>query len=256
MADNQSPLNGAEPTLHNVGLEAVGLSKTIRRRKIISDVSFSVQRGEAVALLGPNGAGKTTSFYAVAGLQKADHGTVMIDGRDVSDWPVYRRARVGLGYLPQETSVFRGLTVSENIRAILEVVESKNSRIKERLAELLKEFGLEHIKDSPATALSGGERRRVEIARAMASNPMYILLDEPFAGVDPISVADIRALVVNLKMRNIGVLITDHNVRETLSMVDRAYILHQGKVLTSGTPEEIVANDNVRKVYLGDDFKL
>ena len=238
------------------GLEASGLTKTIRRRRIIQDVSFSVKRGEAVAILGPNGAGKTTSFYAVAGLQKADIGTVMIDGRDVSDWPVYRRARAGLGYLPQETSVFRGLTVSENIRAILEVVESKRARVKERLAELLKEFGLEHIKDSPATALSGGERRRVEIARAMASNPVYILLDEPFAGVDPISVGDIRELVINLKSRNIGVLITDHNVRETLSMVDRAYILHQGKVLTSGTPDEIVANDNVRKVYLGDDFKL
>ena len=255
MPENKSHLNGANPA-EDAGLEAVGLSKTIRRRKIIQDVSFSVKRGEAVALLGPNGAGKTTSFYAVAGLQKADIGTVLIDGRDVSDWPVYRRARAGLGYLPQETSVFRGLTVSENIRAILEVVESKRARVKERLAQLLKEFGLEHIKDSPATALSGGERRRVEIARAMASNPVYILLDEPFAGVDPISVGDIRQLVISLKERNIGVLITDHNVRETLSMVDRAYILHQGKVLTSGTPDEIVANDNVRKVYLGDDFKL
>ena len=248
--------NSAPNSTSTEGLEASGLTKTIRRRRIIQDVSFSVKRGEAVAILGPNGAGKTTSFYAVAGLQKADIGTVMIDGRDVSDWPVYRRARAGLGYLPQETSVFRGLTVSENIRAILEVVESKRARVKERLAELLKEFGLEHIKDSPATALSGGERRRVEIARAMASNPVYILLDEPFAGVDPISVGDIRELVINLKSRNIGVLITDHNVRETLSMVDRAYILHQGKVLTSGTPDEIVANDNVRKVYLGDDFKL
>jgi len=254
MADTPNQ-NAAQSPTHK-GLEAIGLSKTIRRRKIIQDVSFSVQRGEAVALLGPNGAGKTTSFYAVAGLQKADHGTVMIDGRDVSDWPVYRRARAGLGYLPQETSVFRGLTVSENIRAILEVVENKNARIKERLADLLKEFGLEHIKDSPATALSGGERRRVEIARAMASSPVYILLDEPFAGVDPISVGDIRELVINLKSRNIGVLITDHNVRETLSMVDRAYILHQGKVLTNGTPDQIVADENVRKVYLGDDFRL
>lgn len=254
MADTPAQNTAQAPT--HKGLEAVGLSKTIRRKKIIQDVSFSVQRGEAVALLGPNGAGKTTSFYAVAGLQKADQGTVLIDGRDVSDWPVYRRARAGLGYLPQETSVFRGLTVSENIRAILEVVENKNARIKERLAELLKEFGLEHIKDSPATALSGGERRRVEIARAMASNPVYILLDEPFAGVDPISVGDIRQLVINLKSRNIGVLITDHNVRETLSMVDRAYILHQGKVLTNGTPAEIVADENVRKVYLGDDFRL
>ena len=255
MSDNKSQMNGSAPA-ETAGLEASGLTKTIRRRKIIQDVSFSVKRGEAVAILGPNGAGKTTSFYAVAGLQKADIGTVKIDGRDVSDWPVYRRARAGLGYLPQETSVFRGLTVSENIRAILEVVESKRARVKERLAQLLKEFGLEHIKDSPATALSGGERRRVEIARAMASNPVYILLDEPFAGVDPISVGDIRELVINLKERNIGVLITDHNVRETLSMVDRAYILHQGKVLTSGTPDEIVSNDNVRKVYLGDDFKL
>ncbi len=238
------------------GLQAINLSKTIRRRKIISDVSFQVRRGEAVAILGPNGAGKTTSFYAVAGLQKADTGSVLIDGKDITDWPVYLRARAGIGYLPQEASIFRGLSVSENIRAILEIVERKEARVKERLDQLLTEFGLHHIAASPATALSGGERRRVEIARAMASNPTYILLDEPFAGVDPIAVGDIRQLVIGLKERDIGVLITDHNVRETLSIVDRAYILHQGEVITNGTPNDIVANQKVKEVYLGEGFTL
>ena len=238
------------------GLRALGLSKQIRSHTIIDNVSFDVMRGEAVALLGPNGAGKTTSFYAVAGLQKATSGKVFIDGRDVSEWPVYKRARVGLGYLPQEASVFRGLTVSQNIRAILEVVEKDKKTIASRLAQLLEEFGITRLADAPATALSGGERRRVEIARAMAANPAYILLDEPFAGVDPIAVADISQLVFGLKERGLGVLITDHNVRETLTLVDRAYILHEGRVIASGTPQEIVANPKVREVYLGSDFKF
>lgn len=245
-----------EESASTEGLRAVAVSKKIRGNTIIADVTLQVMRGEAVALLGPNGAGKTTSFYAVAGLQKATTGSVFIDGKDVSDWPVYKRARVGLGYLPQEASVFRGLTVSQNIRAILEVVEKNKKDVEKRLEGLLGEFGLKRIENSPATALSGGERRRVEIARAMASNPTYILLDEPFAGVDPIAVADIRQLVFGLKERGLGVLITDHNVRETLTLVDRAYILHEGRVIASGTPAEIVANPRVREVYLGADFKL
>lgn len=238
------------------GLQAVGLSKKIRSHTIIQNVSLQVKRGEAVALLGPNGAGKTTSFYAVAGLQKATSGKVFIDGKDVSDWPVYKRARVGLGYLPQEASIFRGLTVSQNIKAILEAVKKDKKTVQERLETLLAEFGLKRIENSLATALSGGERRRVEIARAMAADPTFILLDEPFAGVDPIAVADIRQLVFGLKERGLGVLITDHNVRETLTLVDRAYILHEGRVIASGAPDEIVANTKVREVYLGDDFKL
>ena len=252
----RDPSEGLRLVAKNSGLSVEQIGKGYRNRPVLRNVSLTVGRGEAVGLLGPNGAGKTTCFYIITGLTTPDYGKIFLDGHNITSLPMYRRTRLGVGYLPQETSIFRGLTVENNIRAILEVVESKRARVKERLAQLLKEFGLEHIKDSPATALSGGERRRVEIARAMASNPVYILLDEPFAGVDPISVGDIRELVINLKERNIGVLITDHNVRETLSMVDRAYILHQGKVLTSGTPDEIVSNDNVRKVYLGDDFKL
>lgn len=245
-----------EEQTHQEGLHAVSVSKKIRGTTIIENVSLQVHRGEAVALLGPNGAGKTTSFYAVAGLQKASSGKVYIDGTDVSEWPVYKRARVGLGYLPQEASVFRGLTVSQNIYAILEVVEKNKKAAAEKLEKLLQEFGLKRIENSPATALSGGERRRVEIARAMASNPTYILLDEPFAGVDPIAVADIRQLVFGLKERGLGVLITDHNVRETLTLVDRAYILHEGRVIADGTPDDIVANQKVREVYLGANFKL
>lgn len=238
------------------GLRATGLYKTIRKRSILQDVSVEVQRGEVVALLGPNGAGKTTTFYAVAGLQMADQGRITLDGEDVSNWPVYRRARHGLGYLPQEASVFRGLSVEENIRAVLEVVGTKPGDIRKELQKLLDEFGLGRIRGTPAIALSGGERRRVEIARAMAARPSYILLDEPFAGVDPIAVSDIRTLVSGLKSRNIGVLITDHNVRETLSLVDRAYILHEGRVIMQGTPEEIVGNTRVREVYLGENFSL
>lgn len=254
MQDPLSPMAALTPP--DEGLCALAISKRIRRRNIIKDVSLQVMRGEAVGLLGPNGAGKTTSFYTVAGLQKATSGHVFLDGEDVSDWPVYKRARAGLGYLPQEASVFRGLTVAQNIRAILEVVEKHKKDVHARLEQLLTEFGLKRVEHSPATALSGGERRRVEIARAMAAKPDYILLDEPFAGVDPIAVADIRSLVFGLKKRGLGVLITDHNVRETLSLVDRAYILHEGQVIAAGTPAEIVADARVRKVYLGEDFTL
>lgn len=238
------------------GLRVSGVRKKIRNRSILQDVSFELQRGEVVALLGPNGAGKTTSFYAVCGLVKTDDGRVTVDGVDVSQWPVYRRARAGIGYLPQEASVFRGLTVEQNIRGVLEVCESDAETVATRLDQLLAEFGLTRLRESPATALSGGERRRVEIARAIAAKPSYILLDEPFAGVDPIAIHDIRTLVTELKNRGIGVLITDHNVRETLKIVDRAYILHEGRVIMQGTPEEIVGNADVRRVYLGEDFKL
>jgi len=238
------------------GLRVSNLQKAFRRRVVLQDVSMELRRGEIVALLGPNGAGKTTCFYSVVGLQQADKGQVLLDGEDVTLWPVYRRARLGLGYLPQESSIFRGLSVEENIRSVLEVVEKTESLINERLQQLLDEFGLTRLRGAPALALSGGERRRVEIARAMAANPAYMMLDEPFAGVDPIAIADIRKLVHGLKERGIGVLITDHNVRETLSLVDRAYIIYEGRVIMQGTPEEIVANDEVRRVYLGEDFKL
>ncbi len=238
------------------GLQATNLCKTVGNKVLLKDISISIHRGEVVALLGPNGAGKTTSFHTITGLIEASTGSVSIEGKDVTHWPVYRRARAGLGYLPQESSIFRGLTVEENIRAILEVVEEDKTAIQERLTTLLNDFGLMRIKGSPAPALSGGERRRVEIARALASRPTYILLDEPFAGVDPIVVGDIRNLVADLKNRGIGVLITDHNVRETLAIVDRAYIIHEGRIIMEGTPEEIVANKQVRKVYLGDDFSL
>ncbi|MBI1364217.1 MAG: LPS export ABC transporter ATP-binding protein [Proteobacteria bacterium] len=238
------------------GLRVKNLQKSFRRRVVLQDVSMELQRGEVVALLGPNGAGKTTCFYAVAGLQQPDKGEVTIDGQDVTQWPVYRRARLGLGYLPQESSIFRGLSVEENIRAVLEVTEKSEAVIHERLQQLLDEFGLTRLRGAPALALSGGERRRVEIARAMAASPAYMMLDEPFAGVDPIAIADIRRLVHGLKERGIGVLITDHNVRETLSLVDRAYIIYEGRVIMQGTPQEIVANDEVRRVYLGEEFSL
>ena len=208
------------------------------------------------ALLGPNGSGKTTSFYAIAGLVNPEGGQVLIDGQDATFLPMYRRARLGIGYLPQEMSIFRGMSVEDNIGAVLDIAERSSHRRRERLEELLGEFSIEHLRRAPALALSGGERRRVEIARCLAANPRYLLLDEPFAGVDPISVGDIRHLVSDLKTRGIGVLITDHNVRETLEIVDRAYILHDGKVLMSGTPEEVVQNDNVRRVYLGENFRF
>jgi lipopolysaccharide export system ATP-binding protein len=238
------------------GLYATGLGKRYKKRPVVRNVSLSLQRGEAVGLLGPNGAGKTTTFYMITGLVQPDEGRVMMDGHDVTMLPMYRRARLGLGYLPQEASIFRGLTVEQNIRAALEVVEPESDRRAAMLDELLAEFGISHLRRAPALALSGGERRRCEIARALATHPSYILLDEPLAGIDPIAVGEIRDLVKHLKDRGIGVLITDHNVRETLEIIDRAYILHDGKVLMEGNPQEIVANEDVRRVYLGEKFSL
>lgn len=238
------------------GLLVKGLRKSYRKRVVIRDVSISLQQGEVVALLGPNGSGKTTTFYAIAGLINADGGQVSLDNQDVTRLPMYRRARLGIGYLPQEMSIFRGLSVEANIAAILDISESDLHKRRERLEKLLAEFSIEHLRQTPALALSGGERRRVEIARSLAANPRFLLLDEPFAGVDPIAVGDIRQLVSELKKRSIGVLITDHNVRETLDLVDRAYILHDGKVLMSGTAKEVIENENVRKVYLGDSFSI
>ena len=240
----------------SVGLRIDHLRKSYRKKTVIRDFSMHLNRGEVVALLGPNGSGKTTTFYAVAGLVTPEGGTVMVDGKDVTLLPMYRRAQLGIGYLPQEMSIFRGLSVQDNISAILDISVPIRHQRRERLEELLSEFSIEHLRRAPALALSGGERRRVEIARCLAANPNYLLLDEPFAGVDPISVGDIRHLVADLKNRGIGVLITDHNVRETLEIVDRAYILHEGKVLMSGTPEEVVQNENVRRVYLGDNFRI
>ena len=238
------------------GLQALNLGKSYRRRRVIHDVSLTLMRGEVVALLGPNGAGKTTSFYAIAGLVTPEAGRVIVDGRDVTLLPMYRRARMGIGYLPQEASIFRGLSVEDNIMAILEQHVRNRRKRHEILEELLGEFSIEHLRRAPALSLSGGERRRVEIARCLASNPKYVLLDEPFAGVDPIAVADIRQLVAQLKNNGIGVLITDHNVRETLAIVDRAYILHEGHVMMSGTPDEVIADENVRRVYLGQNFRI
>jgi lipopolysaccharide export system ATP-binding protein len=238
------------------GLVATNLGKRFQRRPVLRDVSISVKRGEAVGLLGPNGAGKTTCFYIITGLISADVGTIMLDGHDITGLPMYRRARLGIGYLPQEASIFRGLTVEQNIRAVLEVVEPVADAREAMLDELLAEFSISHLRRTPALALSGGERRRVEIARALATQPHFILLDEPLAGIDPIAVNDIRELVRHLKNRGIGVLITDHNVRETLDIVDRAYILHDGRVLMEGVPGEIVADVNVRRVYLGERFSL
>ncbi|MBM3587673.1 MAG: LPS export ABC transporter ATP-binding protein [Alphaproteobacteria bacterium] len=238
------------------GLYATGLGKRYKKRPVVRNVSLSLQRGEAVGLLGPNGAGKTTTFYMITGLVQPDEGRVMMDGHDVTMLPMYRRARLGLGYLPQEASIFRGLTVEQNIRAALEAVEPEADRRAAMLDELLAEFGIAHLRRAPALALSGGERRRCEIARALATHPSYILLDEPLAGIDPIAVGEIRDLVKHLKDRGIGVLITDHNVRETLEIIDRAYILHDGSVLMEGNPQEIVANEDVRRVYLGEKFSL
>ena len=238
------------------GLKIESLRKSYRKRLVISDVSMHLHRGEVVALLGPNGSGKTTCFYSIAGLVTPEGGRVSIDGRDVTRLPMYRRARLGIGYLPQETSIFRGMNVEDNILAVLELSMKDRVRRFERLEELLNEFSIEHLRRSPALALSGGQRRRVEIARCLAANPKYLLLDEPFAGVDPIAVAEIRNLVSDLKNRGLGVLITDHNVRETLDIVDRAYILHDGVVLCSGTAQEIVEDENVRRVYLGENFRL
>ena len=240
----------------NAGLKVVNLRKSYKNRLIIRDVTLDLARGEVVGLLGPNGSGKTTSFYAIAGLILPEAGQVIIDGQDVTDLPMYRRARLGIGYLPQEMSIFRGLSVEDNILAILDISVKDGHKRRERLEELLSDFSIEHLRRAPALVLSGGERRRVEIARCLAANPRYLLLDEPFAGVDPISVGDIRNLVTELKTRGIGVLITDHNVRETLEIVDRAYILHEGAMLMSGSPRDVVQNENVRRVYLGDNFNI
>lgn len=236
------------------GLSALNISKCYRRRLVVRDVSVSVRRGEVVGLLGPNGAGKTTCFYMIMGLVKPDYGDVILDGERITTLPMYRRARLGIGYLPQEASVFRGLSVEDNIRAVLEVVEPARDAREATLDSLLAEFAISHLRRVPSIALSGGERRRVEIARALATNPKFILLDEPFAGIDPIAVAEIRSLVAHLKDRGIGVVITDHNVRETLDVIDRAYIMHDGMLLMEGTPDAIVGNPDVRRVYLGERF--
>jgi len=235
-------------------LVAEGVQKSYKKRMVVRGVSLAVGRGESVGLLGPNGAGKTTVFYMITGLVPADAGSITIDGKDVTRLPMYRRARLGIGYLPQEASIFRGLTVEQNIMAVLELVEPSRKRRKEQLDSLLDEFHITRLRKSPSMALSGGERRRCEIARALASRPSFILLDEPFAGIDPIAVGDIQQLVRHLTDRGIGVLITDHNVRETLSLIDRAYIIYDGQVLTQGKPAEIIANEDVRRVYLGDMF--
>jgi len=238
------------------GLEVRSIAKAYDRRAVLHDVSLQVDRGEVVGLLGPNGAGKTTCFYSVMGLVRPDSGRIFLDGQDITDLPMYRRAILGIGYLPQETSIFRGLTVEENIRAVLQVAEPDAAARRARLETLLSEFGIAGLRDAPAMALSGGERRRCEIARALAADPSIMLLDEPFAGIDPISIADIRELVCELKDRGIGVLITDHNVRETLDIVDRACIIYDGQVLFQGTPEALVADQEVRRLYLGESFAL
>ncbi|MDE0985296.1 MAG: LPS export ABC transporter ATP-binding protein [Yoonia sp.] len=240
----------------DVGLKIVNLRKSYRKKVVIRDVTLELGRGEVVALLGPNGSGKTTCFYSIAGLVTPEGGKVIVDGRDVTTLPMYRRAKLGIGYLPQEMSIFRGMTVEDNIMSILEIAVPEKRKRRERLEELLSEFSIEHLRRASALALSGGERRRVEIARCLATGPKYVLLDEPFAGVDPIAVGEIRHLVADLKNRGIGVLITDHNVQETLQIVDRAYILHDGKVLMSGTTAEVVADENVRRVYLGNSFRV
>ncbi|HEX3884129.1 MAG TPA: LPS export ABC transporter ATP-binding protein [Stellaceae bacterium] len=250
------PGQGPRLVANNQGLAGRGLGKSFKRRPVLRDVNVSVQRGEVVGLLGPNGAGKTTCFYIITGLIAADTGQVTLDGEDITGLPMYRRARRGIGYLPQEASIFRGLTVEQNIRAILEVAEPEPEAREQMLDALLAEFSISHLRRAPAMALSGGERRRCEIARALATQPHFILLDEPLAGIDPIAVNDIRDLVAHLKDRGIGVLITDHNVREAFKIVDRAYILHEGRVLMEGAPDEIIADADVRRVYLGERFSL
>ncbi len=245
-----------EPRSREGVLLVRGLKKSYKRRAVVDGVSLGVRRGESVGLLGPNGAGKTTCFYMITGLVPPDNGEIYLDGHDITRMPMYRRARLGIGYLPQEASIFRGLSVEGNIRAVLEVVEPNRKERKRLLDELLEEFKISHLRKSPAIALSGGERRRCEIARALASKPAFMLLDEPFAGIDPIAVGDIQELVRHLTRRGIGVLITDHNVRETLGLIDRAYILASGKVLTHGNSQDIVNNADVRRLYLGDQFTL
>lgn len=253
--DDISPANASEP-IPQGGLEVVSIAKSYDRKQVLSDISLTVGKGEVLGLLGPNGAGKTTCFYSVMGLVKPDAGRILMDGVDVTGLPMYRRAILGLGYLPQETSIFRGLTVEQNIAAVLELVEPDKGVRASELERLLDEFGLTRLRDAAAMALSGGERRRCEIARALAAKPSIMLLDEPFAGIDPLSISDIRDLVADLKTRGIGVLITDHNVRETLEIVDRACIIYGGQVLFAGSPEELVADENVRRLYLGENFEL
>jgi lipopolysaccharide export system ATP-binding protein len=245
-----------DPARPDGSLVVQGLSKAFRKRQIVKDVSLMVQRGEAVGLLGPNGAGKTTLFYMITGLIRPDSGLIMLDDYDVTALPMYRRARLGIGYLPQEPSIFRGLTVEENIRAVLEITQPDKTKRADELEALLDEFDIARLRKVPAIALSGGERRRCEIARSLAGHPSFMLLDEPFAGIDPIAIGDIRQLVQHLKRRGIGVLITDHNVRETLDLIDRAYIVHSGGILTEGSPEEIVNNADVRRFYLGEGFRM
>ncbi|MDP6603180.1 MAG: LPS export ABC transporter ATP-binding protein [Rhodospirillales bacterium] len=255
---NDAPGDGAGPKLiaSNQGLVASNLGKRFKKRPVVRGVTLAIQRGEIVGLLGPNGAGKTTCFYVITGLLAPDYGSVILDGHDITDLPMYRRARLGIGYLPQEASIFRGLTVENNIRSVLEVTEEPREQREGILEALLAEFSITHLRRTPALSLSGGERRRVEIARSLASGPHFVLLDEPFAGIDPIAVGDLRELVMHLKDRGIGVLITDHNVRETLDIIDRAYIIHDGMVLMEGPPADIVGNEDVRRVYLGDHFRL
>lgn len=252
----QSGSSGPKIVASESGLQAIEIGKSFKKRPIVRGVSLTLNRGEVVGLLGPNGAGKTTCFYMITGLIAADYGRIILDGHDVTTLPMYRRARLGIGYLPQEPSIFRGLSVEDNIRAVLELVENDRDKREAILDGLLGDFSITHLRRSPSIALSGGERRRLEIARALATNPAFMLLDEPFAGVDPIAIGDIRALVGQLKDRGIGVLITDHNVRETLDLIDRAYIIHSGQVLMDGTPEEIVGNPDVRRVYLGERFSM
>jgi lipopolysaccharide export system ATP-binding protein len=247
---------GPQLVASSAGLVVNRIGKSFRRRPVVRGVSLRLQRGEVVGLLGPNGAGKTTCFYMITGLIPVDYGTIKLDNQDVTRLPMYRRARLGVGYLPQEASIFRGLTVEENIRAVAELSEPRPERREQLVEDLLAEFSITHLRRTPAIALSGGERRRVEIARSLATHPAFILLDEPFAGIDPIAIGDIRELVGHLKDRGIGVLITDHNVRETLDIIDRAYIIHDGQVLMEGRPQEIVGNQDVRRVYLGDRFSL
>ena len=247
----------SEAVFGGPGILAVkGLQKSYRGRTVVQDAGLNVRAGEAVGLLGPNGAGKTTIFYMITGLVGADRGVISLDGHDVTGLPMYRRARLGIGYLPQEASIFRGLNVEDNIRAVLEIVEPSRKERERKLDALLDEFNITRLRKSPSIALSGGERRRCEIARALAGEPTFMLLDEPFAGIDPIAVGDIQNLVRHLTRRGIGVLITDHNVRETLGLIDRAYIIHSGRVLTEGTPDAIVSNEEVRRLYLGEDFRL
>ncbi len=248
--------NAFTPAAAEGMLGVYNLGKAYRQRQVVQDVSLAVRRGEVVGLLGPNGAGKTTVFYMITGLVPPDKGRIELDGHDVTRLPMYRRARLGIGYLPQEASIFRGLSVEDNIRAVLELTVPNRDQREAELDALLREFSIEKLRKSPSVALSGGERRRCEIARALAGAPSFMLLDEPFAGIDPIAVGDIQELVFHLKGRGIGVLITDHNVRETLGLIDRAYIIHSGRVLTEGTPAAIVADAEVRRLYLGTDFRL